>query len=137
MNIKTTSKIWFLLLTISFILNSCIFDMKSAYGIRNCTNDTLLIDLTESSNLDSCWMYWGKHFEDTTGIQPDDTTVVYVHGEKVILSNYCRTQPDSVLFVDPHIFNLKQHLFFGSPANINICIFIFYRPCKQPFSRIH
>lgn len=108
MNIKTTSKIWFLLLTICFILNSCIFDTKSAYGIRNCTNDTLLIDLTESSNLDSCWMYWGKHFEDSTGIQPDDTTVVYVHGEKVILSNYYCTQPDSVLFVDPYKFNIKD-----------------------------
>ena len=64
MNIKTTSKILFLLLTICLILNSCIFDTKSAYCIRNCTNDTLLIDMTETSNLDSCWMYWGKHSED-------------------------------------------------------------------------
>ena len=84
MNIKTTSKILFLLLTICLILNSCIFDTKSAYCIRNCTNDTLLIDMTETSNLDSCWMYWGKHSEDTTGIQPDDTIVVYIHGEKMI-----------------------------------------------------
>ena len=65
MNIKATSKILFLLLTICLILNSCIFDTKSACCIRNCTNDTLLIDMTETSNLDSCWMYWGKHSEDT------------------------------------------------------------------------
>ncbi len=108
MNIKTTSKILFLLLTICLILNSCIFDTKSAYCIRNCTNDTLLIDMTETSNLDSCWMYWCKHSEDTSGIQSGDTTVVYIHGEKVIFSNYYSTLPDSILFVDPNKLNIKD-----------------------------
>ena len=64
--------------------------------------------MTETSNLDSCWMYWGKHSEDTSGIQPDDTTVVYIHGEKVIFSNYYCSLPDSILFVDPNKFNIKD-----------------------------
>lgn len=95
MSIKEANRIIFLLLTLSFILNSCVIDTKPlGYRVKNCTNDTLLLELTESDTLDN-WIYWGNHSEDTIDIGPEDTTVVYIHGDKVIFSNYYYTLPDS------------------------------------------
>ena len=109
MNIKTTSKILFLLLTICFILNSCIIDtIPAGYGIRNCTNDTLLIEPTKSDTLDY-EMYWSKNSKDTIErLLPNDTTGIYVHGEKVILRGNYYTLPDSALYFWPNVSDRKD-----------------------------
>jgi len=107
MNIKTTSKIGFLILTICFTFGSCVMDRKTSFYIRNCTNDTLLIDLTESDTLDDD-ICWGKHPGDTIELDPEDTIGIYLHGKKVIFFNCVYALPDSVLFVDPYIFDLKD-----------------------------
>jgi len=107
-NIKIASRILFLLFTTCFILNSCIFDTKSGYGIRNCTNDTLLIELTESDTLDD-EIYWDKDSKDTIEIlQPDDTTGIHVRGEKVVLWKCYYALPDSVLGFGPNLSDLKD-----------------------------
>ena len=95
MTIKSFGKILLWLLALSFTLHSCIMDtIPWCYAVRNCTNDTLLIEVTMSDTLGG-WMYWGKHFEDSTTTHPEDTTIVYVHGEKVVFNNYFITLPDS------------------------------------------
>ncbi|MDT3387001.1 MAG: hypothetical protein LIR46_04450 [Bacteroidota bacterium] len=68
--------------------------MPLGYCVKNCTKDTLFIDLTDSDTLTDD-IYWGMHPEDTVGLVPEDTTSVYIHGEKVILYNFYYVLPDS------------------------------------------
>ena len=96
MSIKRLSKILFLPLSLSFILSSCFFDTKPlGFCVKNCTKDTLLIDLTESDTLND-EMYWGIHIKDTIGLVPEDTTTVHIHGRKVIISNFYYVLPNSI-----------------------------------------
>ena len=110
MNKKKIDKILFLVSMISgtFIFTSCIVDRITLFCIKNCTNDTLLIELTDSDTLYN-WMYWGKHPEDTMRpIVQEDTTWVYIHGEKVIIDNFFYALPDSTVFASPHVFNIND-----------------------------
>ena len=82
-------------------LSSCILDTKPrSYCVKNCTQDTLLITLTESDTL-SDEMYWGIHPGDTIDLLSTDTTSVYVHGKKVIFLNYYYVQPGAEFIGDP------------------------------------
>ena len=46
---------------------------RRGYVARNCTNDTLLLEVTESDTLND-WMYWGVNPGDTVvGIYPFDS----------------------------------------------------------------
>lgn len=81
---------------LSLVSGSCIMDTKPlGYSVMNCTKDTLFIVLTDSDTLTDD-IYWGIHSEDTVGLVPEDTTSVYIHGEKVILNNFYSVLPDSV-----------------------------------------
>lgn len=109
MNIRKTSKILILVSVISVIFGSCIIDtIPAGYGIRNCTNDTLLIEPTKSDTLDY-EMYWSKNSKDTIErLLPNDTTEIYVHGEKVILRENYYTLPDSALYFWPNVSDRKD-----------------------------
>ena len=77
----------------SLILCSCFFDSKPAgYCVKNCTKDTLLIDLTESDTLSND-MYWNLHCRDTIDLISMDTTSVNVHGKKNVIFNYYCVAP--------------------------------------------
>ena len=52
--------------------------------IKNCTKDTLLVELTESDTLDD-WVYWDEHMEDTLRIMTPDTLAIYIDGKEVII----------------------------------------------------
>lgn len=83
---------------LSYTLWSCVMDyMPLGYGVRNCTKDTLLLELTTSDTLDG-WMYWGNHPDfDTLMFSLDmDTISVNINGEQVIYSDYYYTLPDSI-----------------------------------------
>lgn len=96
MNIKRAGKILVLMSVMSVTFGSCVMDhMPLGYCFKNCTNDTLLAELTMSDTLEG-WMFWGEHSKDTFALHPDDTTEVYIHGEKVIISNYYISLPDSI-----------------------------------------
>ena len=88
-------------------LDSCVMDKKTFICVKNYTKDTLLIELTESDTLDD-EICWGKHSGDTIELDPEDTIGIYVHGKKVFFKNCFYALPDSVLFVSPYIFNLKD-----------------------------
>lgn len=91
-----------------FLFASCIMDRKVSFLIKNCTNDTLLIVLTENDTLDNC-IYWGNNPEDTIGgIMRTDTIGVYINGTKIIIDKFCYARPDSIVFVSPYLFNLRD-----------------------------
>lgn len=72
----------------TFFLSSCVMDSKPlGYCVKNCTKDTLLIDLTESDTLSND-MYWNLHCRDTIDLISMDTTSVNVHGKKNVIFNY-------------------------------------------------
>lgn len=75
------------------------------YVARNCTNDTLLLEVTMSDTLDD-WMYWGVHPGDTVVLgYPYDTIEVNIRGEMTALSTYFRVSPDSVMLGGLYPFN--------------------------------
>lgn len=77
----------------SFAFSSCIIDTHPlGYRIRNCTNDTLLIDINTTDSL-SDDIYWNVRLMDSESILPDDTTSVYIHGKKVNINNFYRVLP--------------------------------------------
>ena len=94
MRIRKQIKSYLLLLILSFVLKSCVIDIKPLlYRVKNCTEDTLYIELSNSDSLTDN-VYWGMHSWDTVHVLPD-TTSVYVHGEKVIFNNYYYALPNS------------------------------------------
>jgi hypothetical protein len=68
--------------------------MPAGYCVKNCTNDTLFVDLTDSDTLTDNF-YWGVHPDDTVGVFQKDTTSVYIRGKKVILYKFHCVLPDS------------------------------------------
>lgn len=89
------SKIYCLSILVCLLLNSCVLDTKPwGYSVKNSTNDTLLIDLTESKTL-SDDMYWGTNPEDTLNVIEDDTITVNINGRKISIFNFYRVLPDS------------------------------------------
>lgn len=101
MNIKTNAWRVFIL---SFIFNSCIFDtMPLGYCVKNCTDDTLLINITKTDTLGN-EMYWYKGYEDSVGnVFPEDTIMFQVHGKKVAVFTYSYILPDSSLAFWPQL----------------------------------
>lgn len=76
---------------------SCVLDHKPGfYVVRNCTKDTLLLEITASDTLDDI-VYWGQHKEDS--IRPifaNDTIQISVKGKVVVYSNHHYALPDSM-----------------------------------------
>ncbi len=60
------------------LLNSCVMDRKMSFYIKNCTTDTLLIDLNDTDTID------------------------------IVICTYGYIQPDSVQMVSPHLFILSD-----------------------------
>ena len=80
MKFKNKNRLCFFLLI--FVLNSCIIDSKPlGYSVKNCSKDTLFIDLTISDTLPDD-IYWGTYPEDTICVDENDTTILYIHGDK-------------------------------------------------------
>jgi len=92
---KNIDKILILVLLNLVVLNSCCIDTKHrGFVIWNCTNDTLLFDLSTSETIDDD-IYWGIHPEDTFRIFPEDTISVYVKGKKTTFLNHYYAIPDT------------------------------------------
>ena len=93
---------------ISVTLNS--FSCKSrGLLIKNCTTDTLLIELMEFDTLND-EIYW-NHIGDSIILDPKDTTIVYIDGNKKILWNNFCVFPDSSVCVTPLLFDYKDTCF--------------------------
>lgn len=60
---------------------SCIACWKTAVVVKNCTKDTLLLEITYSDTLDS-EIYWEYYPEDTIRTMESDTICIYIHGKK-------------------------------------------------------
>lgn len=94
---------FFLMPLLFVILVSCVLDIKHlAYSVRNCTEDTLLVELTEADSLGES-MLWGFYPVDTIEpVHSTDTISVVVHGKRIIYSSYNFALPDTIsLNLDP------------------------------------
>ncbi len=95
MNINRLRVVSLLAFFQSFFLGSCVLDSKPlGYSVKNCTKDTLLIDLSESDTLNND-MYWNLHSRDTIGLISMDTTSVYICGKKVVIFNFYCVAPET------------------------------------------
>ncbi len=87
-----------LMLLILDIFSSCIMDRKTTLYIKNCTKDTLLIELSEADTLVN-WQFWGKQAADV--VSPNDTDEVDIAFNKAIIGSFAL--PDSTIYIDPYI----------------------------------
>ena len=76
-------------------LSSCVIDVIRSYRIKNCTNDTLFIDLTNDTlKID---VYWGQiRLYNTTEPVSDDTATVLKNEGKVDIPQFYELLPDSL-----------------------------------------
>lgn len=110
MNMKKINGILIIIAVAFVVLESCVMDSKSNRSIRNCTKDTLLIELTESKTPDNSIYYNVENVEDTIGlILPEYTDIIYVDGKKVIIDKRHYALPNSfVLFSKEYVLSLKD-----------------------------
>lgn len=74
------------------VLFSCVMCKKETFFIKNCTDDTLMIDLTESDTF-SAWEYWSYMSNFDTLPKKDKHSVDTFFLDTAI---GCETLPDSV-----------------------------------------
>jgi hypothetical protein len=101
MNMKMNGKILIVMSIILTTLASCVMDRVTLFCIRNCSRDTLYIELAQKDTLDNL-IYWDK---DSRPIFPEDTTWTYINGKKVIIDNFFYALPDSIVLASPYSFN--------------------------------
>lgn len=76
-------------------LSSCVIDVIRSYRIKNCTNDTLFIQLKYDTLKNE--VYWGQiRLYNTAELVPEDTTAVFEDGEKVYVPKFYELLPDSL-----------------------------------------
>ena len=90
------------------MFTSCVIDTVTLFGIRNSSNDTLYIELSESDSPGDL-IYW---CEDSIDLMPPtwptDTTEIYINNKKVIIDKRFYALPDSTVFVCPCFFDTKD-----------------------------
>ncbi|MBO5427194.1 MAG: hypothetical protein J5996_02065 [Prevotella sp.] len=98
-------------MSLTLISFSSCTSCQSVRWIKNCTQDTLLIELAASDTLDD-WLYWGENPEDTLGIMAPDTFAIYIHGDKIIIKNDYYALPDSLIRADGYVLTLKEPYYY-------------------------
>lgn len=94
-------------------LNSCYMDSKQfVNSVRNCTSDTLLIELTESGNFDGRSIFDDKDTSDYTGVDFEYVTEAYIKGKKVYVSKFNYALPDSTTLGKISLANRKKYYIY-------------------------
>lgn len=95
-------------------LNSCYMDSKQfVNSVRNCTSDTLLIELTESGNFDGRSIFDDKDTSDYTGVDFEYVTEAYIKGKKVYVSKFNYALPDSTTLGKIVVDNRKKYYVYA------------------------
>ena len=82
--------------------SSCVMDRYYSYYVKNCTNDTLLIDVSGVDTLRD-WKYWNEQVQDIDlSIDTKENMEFY----KATIGTIAL--PDSVITVCPDIFRLDD-----------------------------
>ena len=108
--IKIINKLQFFVFLIfcTYMLTSCVMDRITSFCIRNCSSDTLYIELSESDTLDNL-IYWYEDSNETMPpIRSTDTTWTYINEKKVVIDNCFYALPDSTVLVSPYSFDNKD-----------------------------
>lgn len=100
-------------------LNSCYMDSKQfVNSVRNCTSDTLLIELTESGNFDGRSIFDDKDTSDYTGVDFEYVTEAYIKGKKVYVSKFNYALPDSTTLGKIVVDNRKKYYVYAIKWNV-------------------
>lgn len=109
---KNTKHLFPVILVLLFI--SCVIDTQPlGYCIKNCTNDTIFIFLSDKKELND-EIYWDRETMEKLCLDPEDTTVVtvvYLDEQKRYISNYFRTSPNSLSGAFPPIYEDTCYLY--------------------------
>ena len=120
MEINRNKKVIIVTIIIFVMFNSCIMDYKCCYLIRNDTNDTLLIELSDCDTLNDSIYRFDENIllrlENTVGsdkqelkdIIQNNTVVANLHGEKVYFSIDFYALPGDATFANQMLFTLKD-----------------------------
>jgi hypothetical protein len=96
-----------LLLLGAITLNLCFSCKESRLvdSIKNCTNDTLILELSRIDTLDGSDAYWFRDSiykylspNDTVFLDSEDTTMVNIHGKNVCFLNYNLIKPGDIYY---------------------------------------
>ncbi len=96
MKTKSTVRKSLLILMILIIFASCVMDRTTPYYIKNCTKDSLLIELSKSDTLAN-WQYWSAQGENVM-LQKNTDDALY----KAVVGSLAL--PDSTIRVNPFLF---------------------------------
>lgn len=100
---------------VSAVLNvffSCVMCKKETFFIKNCTDDTLMIDLTESDTF-SAWEFWSYMSNFDTLLKKDKHSVETLFLDTAI---GCKVFPDSINEYNPlhkdtgYVFAIKLNV---------------------------
>ena len=114
MEIKRITKGLMFAFVVIVSLNSCYMDSKQfVNSVRNCTSDTLLIELTESGNFDGRSIFDDKDTSDYTGVDFEYVTEAYIKGKKVYVSKFNYALPDSTTLGKIVVDNRKKYYVYA------------------------
>lgn len=100
-------------------LNSCYMDSKQfVNSVRNCTSDTLLIELTESGNFDGHYIFEDKDTLEYNRLDLEYFTEAYIKGKKIYVSKFNYALPDSTTLGKIVVDNRKKYYVYAIKWNV-------------------
>ena len=100
-------------------LNSCYMDSKQfVNSVRNCTSDTLLIELTESGNFDGHYIFEDKDTLEYNRLDLEYFTEAYIKGKKIYVSKFNYALPDSTTLGKIVVDDRKKYYVYAIKWNV-------------------
>ena len=87
------------ILMILYVFASCLMDKVTTFYVKNCTKDSLLININRTDTLVD-WQFW--LIEDAHPMSQYDTRVFYDAFHLAVVNS--QALPDSTICIDPYIF---------------------------------
>ena len=87
------------ILMILYVFASCLMDKVTTLYVKNCTKESLLINVTRTDTL-ADWQFWSM--EDEYDMSQNDTGVIDDVFHLAVVN--CQALPDSTICIDPYIF---------------------------------
>lgn len=113
MKIKRPNFIFFTLISL-VLFSSCVMDYKPFVdSVRNCTSDTLLIELTESGNFDGHYIFEDKDTLEYNRLDFEYFTEAYIKGKKIYVSKFNYALPDSTTLGKIVVDNRKKYYVYA------------------------
>lgn len=115
----------------TYMFTSCVIDTVTSFGIRNSSNDTLYIELSESDSPGDLIYYWCENSIDSMPpTWPTDTTEIYINNKKVVLDKRFYALPDSTVIVCPCFFDTKDTCYIYAIKKVHPTFRVIRQSCS-------